>query len=172
MKRGRRPTPTRIKELLGNPGKRPLNKNEPKPEGKAKCPRHLTGEARREWRRVSRELEAMGLLTSVDRAALSAYCLAWANSIRAQASIDRYGTELVIEKQDADGKFHILSTKRNPAVGVLKDMLQLMRQHEVEFGMTPSSRSRVQVPTQVHMHEESNAFTEIAEENRDSDNVM
>ncbi|MEQ8198694.1 MAG: phage terminase small subunit P27 family, partial [Clostridiaceae bacterium] len=33
--RGRKPKPTAIKVLEGNPGKRPLNKNEPKPEKKA-----------------------------------------------------------------------------------------------------------------------------------------
>src|SRR2546430_8262758 len=32
MMRGRRPKPTRIKALTGNPGKRPLNPHEPRPE--------------------------------------------------------------------------------------------------------------------------------------------
>jgi hypothetical protein len=30
--RGRRPKPTPVKVLTGNPGKRPLNKNEPRPD--------------------------------------------------------------------------------------------------------------------------------------------
>ena len=30
--RGRKPTPTAIKELEGNPGKRPMNSAEPKPD--------------------------------------------------------------------------------------------------------------------------------------------
>jgi len=30
--RGRRPKPSRIKALTGNPGKRPLNAQEPRPE--------------------------------------------------------------------------------------------------------------------------------------------
>jgi hypothetical protein len=30
--RGRRPKPTRLKLLTGNPGKHPLNRSEPKPE--------------------------------------------------------------------------------------------------------------------------------------------
>ena len=33
--RGRKPTPTAIKVLEGNPGKRPLNDREPKPAKKA-----------------------------------------------------------------------------------------------------------------------------------------
>ena len=37
--RGRKPKPTVLKELEGNPGRRPLNKNEPKPNKKApRCP--------------------------------------------------------------------------------------------------------------------------------------
>ena len=70
--RGRPPKPTAIKELEGNPGKRPLNKNEPKPKAKApKCPPWLESDAKKEWRRLSKELEAMGLLTQVDMAAFA-----------------------------------------------------------------------------------------------------
>ena len=62
--RGRKPKPTAIKELEGNPGKRPLNKNEPKPEKTApKCPTWLDKEAKKEWRRMSKSLEAIGILT-------------------------------------------------------------------------------------------------------------
>ena len=32
MAQGRKPKPTAVKELEGNPGKRELNKNEPKPK--------------------------------------------------------------------------------------------------------------------------------------------
>ena len=39
---GRKPKPTAIKELEGNPGKRKLNKKEPKPEkGMPVCPEWL-----------------------------------------------------------------------------------------------------------------------------------
>lgn len=50
--RGRKPTPTAIKKLEGNPGKRPLNKSEPKPIRKAPfCPKWLEVEAKKEWQR-------------------------------------------------------------------------------------------------------------------------
>jgi len=55
--RGRKPKPTALKVLEGNPGKRPLNLNEPKPEKKAsKCPSWLEPEAKKEWRRMSKTL--------------------------------------------------------------------------------------------------------------------
>ena len=77
--RGRKPKPTAIKELEGNPGKRPLNEAEPKPEHKAPpCPKWLEPEAKKEWRRLSKQLEAIGVLTEVDQAAFASYCQAYA----------------------------------------------------------------------------------------------
>ena len=62
--RGRKPKPTAIKELEGNPGKRLLNADEPKPERKVPpCPKWLEPEAKKEWRRLSKQLEQIGVLT-------------------------------------------------------------------------------------------------------------
>ena len=53
--RGRKPKPTALKELEGNPGKRPLNDREPKPEKKAPpCPKWLNDDAKKEWRHTGR----------------------------------------------------------------------------------------------------------------------
>ena len=78
--RGRKPKPTAIKILEGNPGRRPLNKNEPKPKEKKKlqCPSHLNAEAKKEWRRLSKVLIEMGVLTELDTAAFAGYCQAYA----------------------------------------------------------------------------------------------
>ena len=47
---GRKPKPTSLKVLEGNPGKRQLNPNEPKPDASVpKCPAWLSKEAKREW---------------------------------------------------------------------------------------------------------------------------
>ena len=55
--RGRRPKPSRIKALTGNPGKRPLNAHEPRPEpALPECPPELSPAGRREWERLSAEL--------------------------------------------------------------------------------------------------------------------
>ena len=72
--RGRKPTPTAIKELEGNPGKRPLNQNEPKPKKTApSCPKWLDKEAKKEWRRLAAKMEQMGVLSEVDMAAFAGY---------------------------------------------------------------------------------------------------
>jgi phage terminase small subunit len=61
--------------LTGNPGKRPLNEDEPRPEAAIPgCPEELGPVARTEWNRLVGELSALRLLTHLDRAALAAYC--------------------------------------------------------------------------------------------------
>ena len=88
--RGRRPKPTRLKVLTGNPGKRPLNNAEPRPEAAVpNCPDELGETARREWNRLVGELASLKLLTNFDRAALAAYCGAYALWAEATEAIAR-----------------------------------------------------------------------------------
>ena len=50
MGAGRKPKPTAMKELEGNPGKRKLNKKEPMPgKGMPDCPKWLLPDAQEEW---------------------------------------------------------------------------------------------------------------------------
>ena len=90
---GRKPKPTAIKRLEGNPGKRKLNDQEPMPAKKApKCPIWLEVEAKKEWRRTARQLEELGILTEVDMAAFAGYCQAYARWKEAEEFISRHGT--------------------------------------------------------------------------------
>lgn len=135
---GRRPKPTALKKLEGNPGKRPLNEREPTPRrAMPRCPHHLAGEARKEWRRVVRELYAVGLLTQVDRAALAAYCQLYARWIAAEKEIESDGLTMITAKG---------GVMQNPAVRIAATALDGMRKYLIEFGMTPSSRSRIKLP--------------------------
>lgn len=78
---GRPPKPTALKLLTGNPGRRPLPKNEPKPPaGKAEPPDWLSPMARKLWDKYAPRYEAMGTLTSADE-------LAFANWMILQARI-------------------------------------------------------------------------------------
>ena len=86
--RGRKPKPTALKLIDGNPGKRPINANEPKTTGgKPTCPSHLSPTAKSEWKRISGTLHEMGILTAVDRAALAAYCQAYARWVDAEKKL-------------------------------------------------------------------------------------
>jgi phage terminase small subunit len=93
MIRGRRPKPTRMKALTGNPGKRPLNAHEPRPEPAApECPPELSPIARQEWMRLTAELAKLNLITHLDRGALATYCGAYALWAEAMVQIQKYGT--------------------------------------------------------------------------------
>lgn len=132
---GRKPKPTYLKLLEGNPSHRPLTKNEPKPQpGRPPCPRWLNLEAKREWRRIVPELEALGLLTIVDRAALAGYCQAYARWRQAEEAIEKYGMI---------GKTESGYVQQLPYVSIAQKSLQLMKNLAAEFGLTPSARSRL-----------------------------
>lgn len=114
-----------------------MNEREPQPAVKIPaCPRHLTGEARREWRRIGAELVQLGVVTVIDRAALAAYCTAWARWVDAEAQVARLGTIV----KTANGNLI-----QNPYLAVANRALEQMTRLATEFGMTPSSRTRVQV---------------------------
>lgn len=77
--RGRKPKPTNMKILEGNPGKRPLPTNEVKPKQKApRCPQWLEDDAKKEWKRMGKILEQIGILTEMDMTAFAGYCQAYA----------------------------------------------------------------------------------------------
>ena len=135
---GRRPTPTRLKVLRGNPGKRRPNRREPKPQTRVPaCPKELGRRAKDEWRRIAKELSALGLLTAIDRAALAAYCEAWGTWIDAVEKVREFGA---VVKVPSTG-FPIQS----PYFGVANQAQKQMRAYLTEFGMTPASRARIEV---------------------------
>lgn len=144
---GRPPKPTHLKVLAGNPGKRPLNKNEPKPKPIApKCPSWLDKEAKREWKRVAPELERLGLLTVVDGATLAAYCQSWSMYVAAQQKINEYFKEhgkltySYINKAGAENEIPI------PEIAIAEKALKQVKAFCTEFGLTPSSRGRMTLP--------------------------
>ena len=60
-------TPTALRVLHGNPGKRPINKGEPKPDAaKLDPPKWLGREGRVLWREYAAKLHVLGLLTELD----------------------------------------------------------------------------------------------------------
>ena len=133
--RGRKPTPTAIKELEGNPGKRPLNQNEPKPVKKAPpCPKWLEPEAKKEWRRLAKQMEAIGILSEVDMAAFAGYCQAYARWKEAEEFITQHGSIV----KTPSGYW-----QQVPQVSIAQTYLKIMNRFAEQFGLTPASRSRI-----------------------------
>ena len=133
--RGRKPTPTAVKLLEGNPGKRKLNGREPRPEKKApSCPKWLEPEGRKEWRRLARKMEMMGILTEVDMAAFAGYCQAYARWKEAEEFITQHG--MIVKTPSG-------YWQQVPQVSIAQTYLKIMNRLAEQFGLTPSSRSRI-----------------------------
>lgn len=148
--RGRKPTPTVLKALHGNPGRRPLNDQEPQPTpGIPPCPDHLDDVAAQEWQRIAPELESLGLLTQVDLAALAAYCQAYSRWIAAEAVIAAQGITYTSEKG---------MIRPHPAVSIAKESMRLIREFVSEFGLSPASRTRIRVSAPVDSEQDLSAF--------------
>ena len=133
--RGRKPKPTALKILEGNPGKRPLNDKEPQPEKKApRCPSWLEPEAKKEWKRMAKTLEAIGVLTEIDMAAFAGYCQAYARWKEAEEFLSKHGT---IFKTPSG------YIQQVPQVSIARNYLQTMKDFCSEFGLTPAARTRI-----------------------------
>ncbi len=97
-----KPKPTRLKVITGNPGKRPLNLDEPTPEPAVPdCPPELSPAAQTEWQRLAGEFGKLRVLTNLGRGALATYCSAYALWAEAVMAIQKFG---VMVKSPTRGK--------------------------------------------------------------------
>ena len=137
--RGRKPKPTKLKELAGNPGGRPLNTGEPQvpvPDRTPYVPRFLNDDGKREWRRIVGLLMDLGLYTDLDRAALAMYCQAYGRWVQVERELAK--EDLILT--GAEGGLY-----QNPKLHVANKAWEQQRKILAEFGLTPSSRSRLQL---------------------------
>ena len=133
--RGRTPKPTAIKQLEGNPGKRQLNTNEPKPKQKAPtCPKWLDDEAKKEWKRLAKQMEQLGILTEVDMAAFAGYCQSYARWKEAEEFISKHGAIV----KTPSGYW-----QQVPQVSIAQQYMKQMTKFCEQFGLPPASRSRI-----------------------------
>lgn len=127
----RHKTPTALKALAGNPGKRPLPDSEPIfTNTDEKPPVWLNDEAKELWHIYSGQLAANGMLNAANRDILAIYCHAM------RAYIER------IESGEA------------PQLGRLQQLRLLAR----EFGFTPSSQSGIVVPAKTETDAKNRFF--------------
>ena len=76
----------------------------------------------------------LGLLTRIDRAALALYCEAWGRWVEAEEALRKYGVMI-----KAPSGYPVQS----PYLAIANRAMDQMAKLLVEFGMSPSSRSRV-----------------------------
>lgn len=150
---GRKPIPSALSLVRGNPGHRPINEDEPKPKtpSQLRCPAGMSKFARKEYRRVAKFLIPLGILTEADTRALEVYAEAFAQWRDAMAKVADEGMVLITGKG-----YPIQNPHLTIANAAAKRMLLVL----AEFGMTPSSRSRLTVG-QTSPERESNKFSDL-----------
>ena len=118
-----------------------MNEHEPRPDvAIPECPSELSPLARKEWDRLVGELCALRMLTNLDRAALAAYCGAYALWAEATEAIQKYGAMI----KSPQG-FPI----QLPYLAIANRQAEIMMRIASEFGFTPASRSRIVAPAKV-----------------------
>ena len=136
MARGRKPKPTFLKILDGNPSRRPFNAAEPKPRrGIPDPPDVLQGRALEEWHRITVILDDCGAITHADLSLIAVYCQAWDNWCDATEKLQQTGPMMA-------GKTGVpvvspLMRLQTQATATLKATWQ-------ELGLSPISRVKLQ----------------------------
>ncbi|MEH6468216.1 MAG: P27 family phage terminase small subunit [Porticoccus sp.] len=112
----RKALPTQLKIVKGTDQKCRTNTAEPKPESKLPpCPSWVHGEGKKEWKRLSKELIKTGVVTGFDFIGLATLCHMWGEYVEGAQTGEPVSVAHITQ----------------------------MRLYLVEFGMTPSSRSKV-----------------------------
>ena len=89
--------------MKGNPSKRPINKNEPKPRQGSPIPKHFDKQGKYWFKRIGDELDAVGVLTTLDAKALELLIEAYVEYRHHCDTLDREGyTYAVYSEDDSD----------------------------------------------------------------------
>lgn len=131
---GRTAQPAALKLIKGRgDGKdtagRPVNQGPAFKRVPPNPPSWLSREAAAEWKRVVPGLSRLDLLKPEDRAALAAYCEAWATFVQATRVVQQEG--LTIDAKQG--------TLPHPAVGIARAAGRELRSWAGHFGLTPST---------------------------------
>lgn len=139
---GRKPHPTKLKILKGNPGNRKLNRNEPQPkEDLFSCPEWFDNEHQASWKYAIDHAPA-GVLGSIDRDILAVWVVAnvlHSTATIQQAKIDAGASLPLITKTPAG------NAVVSPYVKIINQQATIMLKAASEMGFTPSSRTRLTV---------------------------
>ena len=145
MSKGRKPVPTKLHALRGNPSKKKnLGAHEPKPSTPTTLepPEWLRDEAKRVWFQLAAEFSAQGILTTSDVPALANFCVSYADLIIAEKHLQAEGD--VVTQTTAYGTIQ----KENPWVYVKARAQQQCDKWAAQFGVGASYRSKLEIKPQ------------------------
>lgn len=133
---GRKPKPTALKILSGNPGKRPLPKGEPVPAGLLGGPPDWMSADQRESWDYAVSHAPRGLLRSLDRGVFATWVCAEAAHRKAAEALARHG--LVRKTKAGD-------TVPSLYEGIMNRQAQIMLRAASELGFSPTSRAKIAI---------------------------
>ncbi|HDU8570086.1 TPA: phage terminase small subunit P27 family [Morganella morganii] len=135
-------TPSHLRLVRGNPSKRPVNKKEPKPpSGVPPTPKHFTRQGKYWFKRIGEELDAMGVMSSMDAKALELLIEAYTEYRQHCDTLDEQGYTYTTESEGGT------LIKAHPVAAMKANAWKRIRAMLGEFGMTPASRSKVTINT-------------------------
>lgn len=138
MKTGRPRKPTALIKLHGTFRHDQRPESEPMPDAKIpEMPKFLKGEAKAEWNRLAPLLAEMKCLTDWDRSTLAAYCFEWGVYVSLCSKLKKIN-EYVVTTINGNKIHNPLLSARNKALSNFKELA-------TEFGLSPSSRTRLSV---------------------------
>ena len=136
---GRRPKPKALKEAAGNPGKRPINQDEPEFEQLLNIdpPDWIEDEiAIQCWQHYCPLLCSSGVMTLADIHNLEMFCIAYATW---RHSIALAGREITILQENG-------TLKKNPALSAANESFKQLQSIGALMGLDPANRTKIVVP--------------------------
>lgn len=131
--------PTSLKVMEGT-YRKDRGLNEPVPDTvdvtKMQPPEKYTDEQKAIWNEYVNELINLGVLTVVDRMAFQLMFETYIQLREVQDQISEDGLYVMDDRGN---------TRRNPLLSQANQLRQILKQYLTEFGMTPASRTRINV---------------------------
>lgn len=137
MARGRKPKPTVLKLIQGNPGKRPIEHGLSATIEEPDCPAGMSAEAKAIWDEIVKELMQLRVLARVDKFQLEKYCNIVARARELQNFINKNGMTY-----ETEGK-HGMMFRIRPEMAILQNAESQIKAFAAEWGMTAQSRVRI-----------------------------
>jgi P27 family predicted phage terminase small subunit len=146
---GAKSTPTYLKLLRGNPGKRAINKKEPKPVGNlTAAPDWMSAGQKAGWDYAITHSPA-GMLKLIDRSILAVWVVAENTHREATEKMNKFG---LLAKTPNTGQII-----QSPYLPIVNRQAQIMMKAACELGFSPTARVRLIIdPTP-----EKNEFDDI-----------
>lgn len=141
---GRRPAPTALTVLRGNPSKKRLNQQEPvPPKGEVTKPAGLSAAAGAVWDELAPVCLAMRTLTVADQRAFSTMCELQATFQAAASQKDGRALVFGVKQDREDGPIEVVI---DAVLRLERETAAALRPYYELFGLTPVARARIVVP--------------------------